>query len=87
MSLIKKIIFTLVFTAIMLVVPALVLLATVDATNDFAAYIIVYGFILFAMFSYTIISIHSLSKEIRDALEEMKMQNAAIAYKLTDRAS
>ncbi len=83
MSLPKKIIFTIVFTLVALVVPGLILLATVDAVNDFSAYIVVYGFILFAMCSYVLVSIYSLSKEVKNAVEEMKMQNAAIAYKIT----
>ncbi len=83
MTLPKKIIISIVLTLALLIIPGVILLATVDATNDFAAYIVVYGFILFAMFSYLLISVHSLSKEIKNAVEEMKMQNAAIAYKIT----
>lgn len=84
MTLVKKLLFTAIFVAVIILVPGLILLLTVDATQDFSVYVVVYGIILFAIFGYIIVSIHSISKEIHDALEEMKMQNAAIAYKLTN---
>ncbi len=84
MSKLKKALFVVIFVVFTLTVPALILLLTVDASANFAAYVIVYGVILFSIFGYIIISMHSLSKEIREAVEEMKMQNAAIAYKLTN---
>ncbi len=83
MTLVKKILFTAIFVAAIVLIPGLILLLTVDATQDFSVYVVVYGIILFAIFGYIIISLHSISKEIHNALEEMKMQNAAIAYKLT----
>ncbi len=84
MSNLKKALFVVVFVVVTLTIPALILLLTVDASINFGAYVIVYGVILFSIFGYIIISMHSLSKEIREAVEEMKMQNAAIAYKLTN---
>ncbi len=83
MTLVKKLLLTAIFVAAVILIPGLILLLTVDATQDFSVYVVVYGIILFAIFGYIIVSIHSISKEIHDALEEMKMQNAAIAYKLT----
>lgn len=83
MSMPKKLLFTAIFVLAVIFVPGIILLLTVDATNDFSVYLLVYGIILFAIFGYIIVSIHSLSKEMKDALEEMKKQNAAIAYKLT----
>lgn len=83
MSMPKKLLFTAIFVVAVIFVPGIILLLTVDATNDFSVYLLVYGVILFAIFGYIIVSIHSLSKEMKDALEEMKKQNAAIAYKLT----
>ncbi len=83
MSMVKKLIWTAVFTAAIILIPGIILLLTVDATQDFSVYVVVYGVIFFAIFGYIIVSVTSLSKEIRNALEEMKMQNAAIAYKLT----
>ncbi len=84
MSMLKKILYTAIFVVVTLAVPGVILLLTVDASQNFGVYVIVYGLILFAIFGYIIISMHSLSKEIQSALEEMKMQNAAIAYKLTN---
>ncbi len=87
MSMVKKLIFTVVFVAVTLLVPGFILLMTVDASENFGAYVIVYGIILFAVFGYIVVSMHSLSSEINKVLEEIKMQNAAIAYKLTNTAS
>lgn len=84
MSMLKKLLFTAIFVVATLAVPGVILLLTVNSSTNFGAYVIVYGVILFAVFGYIIVSMHSLSKEIHDALEEMKMQNAAIAYKLTN---
>lgn len=84
MSMLKKILYTAIFVVVTLTVPAVILLLTVDASINFGAYVVVYGVILFAIFGYIIISMHSLSKEVRSAVDEMKMQNAAIAYKLTN---
>ena len=84
MSMLKKLLFTAIFVVAALTIPGVILLLTVDATNQFGVFVIVYGVILFAIFGYIIVSMHSLSKEIHSALEEMKMQNAAIAYKLTN---
>lgn len=79
----KKILQTALFVLCTLVAPSLLLLLFVDSSNNFGVYVIVYGFILFAILGYIIVSIRSMSKEVHDAVEEMKMQNAAIAYKLT----
>ena len=87
MSMVKKLLFTVAFVAITLLVPGFILLMTVDATENFGAYVIVYGIILFAVFGYMIVSTHALSKEVKNVLEEIKMQNAAIAYKLTNTVS
>jgi cytoskeletal protein RodZ len=84
MSLLKKIITTLILTAAIILIPAGILVSTVNADNDFSLYILVYFFIIIALCGYIVVSVHSSSKEIRDALDEMKMQNAAIAYKLTN---
>ena len=87
MSMVKKLLFTVAFVAITLLVPGFILLMTVDAAENFGAYVVVYGIILFAVFGYMIVSTHALSKEVKNVLEEIKMQNAAIAYKLTNTVS
>ena len=83
----KKVLQICLFVVCTLVVPAFVLLLLVDSTNNFAVYVIVYGVILFAILGYIIVSIRLMSKELSDAVEEMRMQNAAIAYKLTTSAN
>lgn len=82
MSILKKIIFVVVFVILTLFVPAVILLLFVDATEQFAGYVLTYIGIIFAVFGYIIASMRSMSKELSDAVEEMKKQNAAIAYKL-----
>ena len=79
----KKILFIALFIICALVLPAIVLIGLVDSVNYFSVYVIAYGVILFGIFGYIIVSIRSMSKEHHDAVEEMKKQNAAIAYKLT----
>ncbi len=83
MSVLKKVIFVVCFVLATLVVPAFLLFAFVDGTTGFPIYVSVYGIILFSILGYIVVSVKSVSKEVSDALEEMKKQNAAIAYKLT----
>ena len=84
MSNLKKALFVVIFVVAVLIVPSIILLLTVDASTGFGVYVIVFGIILFSIFGYIVASLRSLSKEVKDAVEEMKMQNAAIAYKLTN---
>ncbi len=79
----KKILLTVAFVLCTLVVPILLLLLFVDADSGFAVFVITFGVILFAILGYIFVSVHESNKIVRDAVEEMKMQNAAIAYKLT----
>ncbi len=89
MSLFKKLLFTFLIAALLLIVPGVIIifLFDKDATVNFSAYVFTYGFILFAIFSYIIISIHNLTKEMKQALEDMRKQNAAIAYRLTHKST
>lgn len=79
----KKILFVAAFVLCTLVLPAIILLLFVDSTSGFAVYVITFAVILFAILGYIVMSIHTTSKEINKAVEDMKLQNAAIAYKLT----
>lgn len=83
MSIGKKILFVALFVVCALILPAVILIGFVDSVNYFSVYVITYGVILFAIFGYIIVSIKNMSKELNNAVEEMKKQNAAIAYKLT----
>ncbi len=79
----KKIIFTICFVLAVLVLPIIILLLFVDSSNSFGAYVIVFGIIIFAVFGYMLSCIISLEKNMKTTIEEIKMQNAAIAYKIT----
>ncbi len=83
MSIGKKILFVALFVVCTLILPAVILIGFVDSVNYFSVYVITYGIILFGIFGYIIVSIKSMSKELHAAVEEMKKQNAAIAYKLS----
>ena len=83
-SVLKKIIFVVAFVLIALVLPTIILLTFVDTTSGFSTYIIVFGVILFAIFGYIISCVHSMEKKFEEAVEEIKMQNAAIAYKISN---
>lgn len=83
-SIIKKLVFVIAFVLLTLVLPCVVLLLFVDAAQNFAAYVITYGVIIFAILGYIIASVHNLEKKVAETMEEIKMQNAAIAYKLTN---
>lgn len=83
MAIIKKLIFSLIFVICALIIPALILLLFVDSTQSFAIYVIVYGIIIFGTLGYVIANINSSNKELIASMEEIKKQNAAIAYKMT----
>lgn len=83
-SILKKLIFVVLFVLATLVLPAVILLMFVDASANFSIYVIAYGVIVFAILGYVVASVRSMEKQLGDALEEIKMQNAAIAYKLSN---
>lgn len=84
MNIFKKVLFIVAFVICTLIVPYVFLALFVDAINHFNVYVIVTAVIIFAIWGYVIISIHNMSKELHEAVEAMKMQNAAIAFKLTE---
>ncbi len=84
MSIKKKILLTLAFVIATLVVPAVILLLFVDALNYFAVYVVAFGLILFAILGFIVISLIDIKSTLSKTVEELKMQNAAIAYKLTN---
>ncbi len=86
-SMMKKIIFVIAFVFLTLVLPGVLLLILVDSSQSFSAYVIAYGVIIFAILGYVVGSVRNMEKKLEDALEEIKMQNAAIAYKLSNSAS
>ena len=83
MSLSKRIIFAAVFVVVALVIPLLLLIAFVDSSAHFSVYVLVFGIIIFASFGFILANIVSIRKNVETAMEELKIQNAAIAFKLT----
>lgn len=82
----KKIIFVIAFVLVTLVLPAVLLLLFVDATTHLSTYFVVFAVIIFAVLGYVVISVREMNKNLDSALNEIKMQNAAIAYKLSNNA-
>ncbi len=76
---------TAIFTGITFVAPILVLLVFVSV-NDYigSVYVIVFGTLLFASFGFLFAMILKSKQELSEQLEELKIQNAAIAYKLSE---
>ena len=80
----KKIIFVIAFVLVTLVLPAVLLLLFVDATTHLSTYLVVFAVIIFAVMGYVVISVREMNKNLDSALNEIKMQNAAIAYKISN---
>ena len=80
----KKALLVAAFVLATLIVPMFILLIFVDASMNISAYFIVYGLIIFSILGYVIVSVRNMEKKLEDTLEEIKMQNAAIAHKLTN---
>ena len=83
----KKIIFVIAFVLVTLVLPAVLLLLFVDATTHLSTYLVVFAVIIFAVMGYVVISVREMNKNLDSALNEIKMQNAAIAYKISNNGS
>ena len=84
MSIKKKILLTLAFTGATLVVPGIVLLLFVDALNYFAVYVVAFAIILFSILGFIVISLIDIQSTLNKTVDDLKMQNAAIAYKLSN---
>lgn len=83
-SIIKKVVFVIAFVLLTLVLPCVLLLLFVDSSNGFSVYVITYGVIIFAVLGYVVASVRNMENKLEETMEEIKMQNAAIAYKLTN---
>ena len=79
----KKIIFVIGFILATLVLPAVILLLFVDAAQGFSVYVITFGVIIFGVLGYIVSSVREMEKKVETTMKEIKMQNAAIAYKLS----
>lgn len=80
----KKVLFVVCFILATLVLPAFILLLFVDASQNFAVYVIAFGIIIFAILGYIVSCVREMEKKIESTMDEIKMQNAAIAYKLSN---
>lgn len=80
----KRFIFVIGFILVALILPAVVLLLFVDSSTNFGAYVITYGVIIFGVLGYIVSSIRDVQKKIDTTMDEIKMQNAAIAYRLSN---
>lgn len=80
----KRLLFIVAFVLFTLFLPGIILLMFFDASTSFSVYVIVYGVIIFGILGYIVSSIRNVEKKIDETMNEIKMQNAAIAYKLTN---
>ncbi len=80
----KKIIFVVGFILATLILPAVVLLLFVDAAQSFSVYVIAFGVIIFAILGYIVSCVREMEKKLESTMDEIKMQNAAIAYKISN---
>lgn len=83
-TIVKKIISVIAFVLVTLVLPSVLLLLFVDATTKLSTYLVVFAVIIFAVLGYVVVSVREMNKRLASALDEIKMQNAAIAYKLSN---
>ncbi len=80
----KKILLIIAFVVATLVLPAVILLLFVDALYSFATYVVVFGLILFVILGFLVVNVFDIQLTLKKTVEELKMQNAAIAYKLSN---
>ena len=73
----------LVFVVVTFVIPLVLLLALVDA-NNLSIYIAVFGVMFFGSIGFLFAMLLKTKSDIQEQIEEIKVQNAAIAYKLTE---
>ncbi len=83
MTNVKKLIFVVCFVVLALIVPAIILLLFFDASANFSVFVVVFGIIIFSCFGYILATVKSMELKLVAALDEIKKQNAAIAYKIS----
>lgn len=79
----KIALFVLIFVLVTMVVPLILLLAFVDV-NNISVYVVVYGIMFFGSIGFMIAMLFKTKGEIQEQIEELKVQNAAIAFRLTE---
>ena len=85
MSIFKKALFVVVFIICALIIPAVVMLLFVDAgtTKGYDTFVVVFVTIIFGILGFIIASMRSMEVKFKETMDEIKRQNAAIAYKIT----
>lgn len=83
-AILKRLLFIVAFVLFTLFLPGIILLMFFDASTSFSVYVIIYGIVIFGILGYIISSLRNMEKKIYETMDEIKMQNAAIAYKLTN---
>lgn len=73
----------LIFILVTMALPLVLLLAFVDA-NNLSVYVVVFGAMFFGSIGFMIAMLFKTKADIQEQLEELKVQNAAIAYRLTE---
>lgn len=79
----KIALFVLIFILATMVVPLILLLALVDV-NNISVYVVVYGIMFFGSIGFMVAMLFKTKSEIQEQIEELKVQNAAIAFRLTE---
>ena len=79
----KIALFVLIFVLVTMAIPLVLLLAFVDA-NNISVYIVVYGIMFFGSIGFMVAMLFKTKSEIQEQIEELKVQNAAIAFRLTE---
>lgn len=82
MTLSKRILFTVIYVVVALFLPVLFLAIFVDSTEHTEVWFIVIGAVMFATLGLILANVVSQRKTIEKTMEDVQMQNAAIAYKL-----
>ncbi len=82
-SILKKALGVIVFLALIFTPAILILLFVFDDIKSYSMLVFYFVIVVFSIWGYLVVSMRNLSKEFKDAVESMKKQNAAIAYKLT----
>lgn len=81
-NILKKIVAIIVIEVIVFV-PLLMVIWFSNEIDAFMNFIIVFAIITVAIWGYIVVVVRDMSKSFNDAVESMKKQNAAIAYRLT----
>ena len=83
MSKVKIALITVAFTLIAFVIPMVLLLALINV-NAYSVYYIVVGVAAFASLGFLFAMLLKVKSDISEQIEELKVQNAAIAYRLSE---